>query len=453
MKWLLIAASLLLGIGAAGAQVPLPQNVPVPAVPSGLDASGNFTQRLVNFTDLNFGTIYGAQAISTSANTAQWGSAVYVLDADPGYQVNTALQGACLDDGISFVMGFVTALDSSSGSTVLTLDVVIAQGGSPCSNWFFQVINGVTNGVPPTQAIALSTTSFAIPVAGATQSFTVDANKGYSAGSLIFVAALGNSSAWFWMIVQNYNTSTGVVNGFVVQSSQLNPSSPGIFMALGPGALRLSGSAKVYANWAVGMSSTLAPFVAILGFSGTSLTYGSGASQIKQGGVVTMTTQTGLLLNNSNVVVSSSTDSTQYFRGLAQYTTATGALKVYITDVAGSGTFSSWSIFAQDGPARNAQSFALSTTSNTLGAGVFSFTVQSGQFFPRFSIVVISALASPLNYLAGQVLSYAGTTLIVSVLPAGVYGSGTFTAWSIYNYGPSAPYFPVAPGVTMGMVQ
>lgn len=404
--------NIILWATVAFADVPLPQDIPAPAVPSGLAADGTLTSRLVNFTDLNFGTIYGAQSISTSLNTAQWGSAVYVLDSDPGYRINNTLQGNCLDDGISFVIGFITSLNSSSGSTVLTLDVTIAQGGSPCSNWLFQVINGPTNGIPPSQALALSTNSFALPVAGATLSITVDANKGYTAGSVIFVAALSDSNTWCWAIVQNYNSSTGALVSFVVQSSA---------------------TGLTYANWTVGMNGTLAPFVPILGFSSTSLTFGAGAGQIAQGQVISLTTQTGLLLNNSHVVVSSSTDSTQYFRGIAQYTTGSGATTIYVTDASGSGNFSSWTLLAQDGPPVNASQIAVSTTSITLGSGDFTFTIQSGQNFPIQGPVAITALADQTKQMLGIIKAYSGTSLIVTVVSTGVYGSGTFAAWSIYN--------------------
>lgn len=71
-----------------------------------------------------------------------------------------------------------------------------------------------------------------------------------------------------------------------------------------------------------------------------------------------------------------------------------------------------------------------STSSVAIGVGAKTFTTQAGLFFAPGNWVLIVDNAQPLtNYMQGQVLSYSGTTLIVSVVATG--GTGTLANWTI----------------------
>jgi len=71
-----------------------------------------------------------------------------------------------------------------------------------------------------------------------------------------------------------------------------------------------------------------------------------------------------------------------------------------------------------------------STTSNTVGTGLKTFTVASSTL-PAFAGQQVGIANGGVNVMAGTVFSYIGTTLIVNVTTIG--GSGTFSAWNIQS--------------------
>jgi len=71
-----------------------------------------------------------------------------------------------------------------------------------------------------------------------------------------------------------------------------------------------------------------------------------------------------------------------------------------------------------------------SATSNIIGTGSKTFTVSSGKsFFSGMYLNIVNTAAPTTNGMFCQVVSYSGSTLVVTVLA--IKGSGTFTAWSI----------------------
>ena len=72
---------------------------------------------------------------------------------------------------------------------------------------------------------------------------------------------------------------------------------------------------------------------------------------------------------------------------------------------------------------------AASTSSQTIGTGLKTFTIQSGKQFSVGQFVSAISDADSDNYMHGPVYSYSGTTLIVDVTNNG--GSGTYSDWSI----------------------
>jgi hypothetical protein len=82
--------------------------------------------------------------------------------------------------------------------------------------------------------------------------------------------------------------------------------------------------------------------------------------------------------------------------------------------------------------------YALSTnttsvTSNTIGTGSKTFTVQTNLGYVAGMTIRAASTASPINYVTGIVTSYVKTTgvLIITVPTGGDKGSGTFAAWTL----------------------
>ena len=76
-----------------------------------------------------------------------------------------------------------------------------------------------------------------------------------------------------------------------------------------------------------------------------------------------------------------------------------------------------------------------STSSVLIGIGNKTFAVSAGKSFaPGMYLVIADAAAPVTNSMWGQVVSYAGTALVVSVI--GVRGSGTKFSWAISQSAP-----------------
>jgi len=77
-----------------------------------------------------------------------------------------------------------------------------------------------------------------------------------------------------------------------------------------------------------------------------------------------------------------------------------------------------------------------STTSNTIGTGSKTFTVESAKPYQAGTPLRIADASAPsTNFIDAIVTSYSGTTLVVDSV--GYAGSGTFTSWNV-NIGGSA---------------
>ena len=69
-----------------------------------------------------------------------------------------------------------------------------------------------------------------------------------------------------------------------------------------------------------------------------------------------------------------------------------------------------------------------STTSNSIGTGSKTFTVEAGKGYKVNMPVRASATSG--NFMDGVVTAYSGTSLTINV--TSVNGSGTFTSWQIF---------------------
>lgn len=80
---------------------------------------------------------------------------------------------------------------------------------------------------------------------------------------------------------------------------------------------------------------------------------------------------------------------------------------------------------------------ATSTTSNVVGNGTRSFTVQQNKAFVAGQFVVAAYTSNPDNYMICQITSYNPATGALVLNAVDFKGSGTWASWSI---GLSAPY-------------
>ncbi|HEY8591188.1 MAG TPA: hypothetical protein VIL55_16695 [Naasia sp.] len=164
-------------------------------------------------------------------------------------------------------------------------------------------------------------------------------------------------------------------------------------------------------------------------FSGTSAT----SLAIANTSTRTFVTQAGIMFSIGQYVRAAATASTgTYMAGTVTAYSGT-SLTIAVEESAGSGTFAAWALTpaAPRGTAGSPPSFTASSTTSRLitDDGDVAFTVPAGLTFAPGQYLRVSSTGSPLNYMAGVVKTYSGTTLTITILESG--GSGTFAAWSI----------------------
>ena len=83
---------------------------------------------------------------------------------------------------------------------------------------------------------------------------------------------------------------------------------------------------------------------------------------------------------------------------------------------------------------QGASLLATSTTSTLVGTGARTFTTQASKQYAAGMWVLVVRTSAPTTWMLGQVTSYSGTSLAISV--SAINGSGTYTDWSIGVSGP-----------------
>ena len=148
------------------------------------------------------------------------------------------------------------------------------------------------------------------------------------------------------------------------------------------------------------------------------------------------------------------TDNYAYANVLPQLLYDLGAqIVIWMTAIAASVTAAANSSntaagYAAAAAASAASTVASSTSNVVIGAGIKAFTIGTNSQFVTNQWVMASA--SPTQYLVGQVVSYAGGVLTITIPTVGVFGSGTFSSWMISASGPVGPIG--ATGVGAGFV-
>lgn len=241
--------------------------------------------------------------------------------------------------------------------------------------------------------------------------FTIDTGKFFPVGSSVSIAS----------IAQPENHMSGIVTSYV-----------GTLLSVFVTSYIGSGS---FSSWSLvnsGSGAQQSAASSVTGFALDVLGFGL-SSNVFLGATVTLNTNLNKLFSpGSHIIVSASEDATQYFRGLGlTYDAATGLLTIFVTDISPTafGFYSTWTIVCQDGPGEDTSTFALSTTSQTIGYQSYIFETQANKFFATNASVLIQDLSSPTNYMYGIVISYSGTALQVDV--STIFGTGTSSLWSI----------------------
>ena len=74
---------------------------------------------------------------------------------------------------------------------------------------------------------------------------------------------------------------------------------------------------------------------------------------------------------------------------------------------------------------------ATSTTTNTIGTGTKTFTVETGKGFVAGQIVIISDSSNVSNYMIGQINSYVSNTGVLTLVVSSTGGSGSISSWVV----------------------
>lgn len=355
-----------------------------------------------------------------------------------------------------------------SGGTIINSNPITLDGNGECLLWgsgaYRQVVYDVTNNliwdavtVDPGYAIMATfngTSTTAVAIGSGSKSFTTQPGLQFFPGGTLNIAS--NASALNYMngTVTSYNTTTGALVVSVLSfggsgtHSDWNISVSGI---QGPPGT-VTAITVATANGLAGTSSgggtpqlTLTTSITgIVKGNGTSLSAAtagvdyvipSGSISGNAGTVTTNANLTGPVTSVGNATSVSNGVITEAMQLLSDNTTnnvstskhgyAPKAPADATKFLNGAGVYST--------PVTSAL-IGTSTTSLAIATGTITFTTQSGLTLGAGQYVVIPSHANPANYFFGQVTSYSGTTLVVSVTVDG--GSGTYADWDIFISGP-----------------
>lgn len=224
-------------------------------------------------------------------------------------------------------------------------------------------------GPPGPSFAATSTSSVAIDTGAKT--FTVEADRGYSPGQ--YLRATNDASNYVEGPVTSYSGTTLVLN---------------VTRAIGSGT---------YTSWNINIAGDIGPANSLTIGSVTTGAAGSSASAEITGSPPSQTLNLTIPRGNQGIQGIQGPQGEQGIQGI-QGPTGPGY----------AGT---------------------STTSHTIGTGSKTFTTQSGLGYVPGSRARAASQANPMNYMAGTVTAYSGTSLTMFVDKTG--GSGTRTDWNL----------------------
>ena len=74
---------------------------------------------------------------------------------------------------------------------------------------------------------------------------------------------------------------------------------------------------------------------------------------------------------------------------------------------------------------------ATSSTTMTMGLGSHTFIIETGKAYTAGQAIILTATASPTNYMDGTVTSYSANTIVVNI--TNKIGSGTYSQWALHS--------------------
>jgi hypothetical protein len=185
--------------------------------------------------------------------------------------------------------------------------------------------------------------------------------------------------------------------------------------------------------------------------STTALTINTGTQNLTVGTGLSYTVGQPVIIANSG---------TEYMTGVvSSYNSGTGAMVASISNIVGSGTYSSWTVnlnaaagpAGATGPTGPTGSTGLSgdkyqttsTTSLTIGLGTQTLTVATGLNYSLQQSVIVAY--DSINFMIGQVVSYTSGTGVLVLSVTDVGGSGTYSSWSVNLDGAQGVAGPTGP--------
>lgn len=250
-----------------------------------------------------------------------------------------------------------------------------------------------------------STSTTSLTVGTGSKTLTVQASRAYQVGARARISSTATPTTYMEGVVTSYSGTT-----LIVDVDKTN----------GSGTL---------ASWNVNIAGEIGPQgptgASFAATSTTSLAIGTGSKAF--------TTQAGLAYTvGQRVRAVSASDAAKWMEGaVASYSGTTLTLTVDLTN--GSGTLADWNInltgergaVGATGPSYP----TTSTTSLAIGAGSKAFTVAAGLAYTAGHRARAVSASDSTKWMEGQVASYSGTTLTLTVDLTN--GTGTLADWSI----------------------
>lgn len=377
------------------------------------DGTGTLNTSNVPFVTLDYQALFGTAATSgTYVDTADPSPKQMTLNVDnTNIQIGVTVQCTAEFDQQIWFNGTVVARNNTIPSVTVVPNQTsfFHEGGS---GWTIQVTSLNTPGIE-----ADISASAIVPSGVGPFTFSVSTGKFFPADGSVLIKALANPAVTIFGRIASYSGTSLLVGK--VSDTSIDTSS--------------------YSAWNVSTIDSSPINNNTLGLSTTTLTFGNSTGQLYVGDTVTVNTDANkLFTTGSYIIVTALAGEDQFFRGTAQSYNSTGVLSLFITDVGSNatGSYSSWSVNAQDGPNISTQLVATSTTSlNAISALTKSLTTQTGLPISPGSLIYLNPTSESKSYIFGQVVSYnSGTGALVINWLDGFSASGinTYSSWNLF---------------------
>lgn len=196
---------------------PAPQDPMSTQYVTGFDEAGNVITKQVDYSELSFFGLYGAQSRSSTFATMEYGNQTFVFDSLEGLQVDYTVQGRLISGRNDYIYGIVRSIDATTNHVSILITIISNPAGNAIAGpWLFQVVAGPAFGVMASATTGYASDSLSIPAVGDNVAFTTDTNRLFQPGSHIIAQSLTDYTQYFRGLVSAYNPSTGAMSMFVL---------------------------------------------------------------------------------------------------------------------------------------------------------------------------------------------------------------------------------------------